>query len=77
MKSETRYTRKGKIIIDTVTGEAKEHKTVNAAKRASREIQMEEDKGLGRGVLQLTAIKAQKQEIQLDKATIARMRTGR
>lgn len=77
MKSETRYTRKGKIIIDIVTGKAKDHKSVNEAKRESHRIQMDEDKGLGHGVLQLTVVEAQKQEIQLDKATIARMRSGR
>ena len=76
LKSETRYTRKGKVIIDTVTGEGKDHKTINAAKRASREIQMNEDHGLGRGILQLTATKTERQEIQLGKDLIKRLRSS-
>jgi hypothetical protein len=77
LKSETRYTRKGKVIIDLVTGENTGHKSLNAAKKASRELQQSEDGGLGRGILQLTQMTTGKVEIKLDRATVQRMRTGR
>ena len=43
------YVRKGKTITHKPTGESTTHKSINAAKRASRQLQMEEDGALGRG----------------------------
>jgi hypothetical protein len=46
-----RWIRKERIIQDVLNGEATDHKTINAAKRASRKLQLEADGALGRGSL--------------------------
>ncbi len=46
------YTRKGQQIINLVTGVVEDFKTVNLAKKRSRQIQMDADRDcLGRGTL--------------------------
>ena len=50
---ECKYERKGKNITTLETGVTDTHKTINAAKRESRRLQMAIDNGLGRGVLRL------------------------
>ncbi len=43
------HVRKGREIRSAVVGDAMMHPSINKAKKASRKIQMEQDKGLGRG----------------------------
>ncbi len=46
------YTRKGKQIINLDTGVVEDFRTMNLAKKRSRQIQMDADKGcLGRGTV--------------------------
>ena len=45
----TKYVRLSSTIIDTKTQKRTNHKFINAAKRASRKLQMELDGALGRG----------------------------
>lgn len=52
MKKVT-HTRKGKQVIDLGTGEVEDHKTINAAKKRSKAIQLSADGALGRGTLRL------------------------
>lgn len=48
---ETLYERKGRVIINLKTKEAKHHESNNLARRASRQIQIEADRALGLGTL--------------------------
>ena len=48
---EATHTRKGKIIIALDTGAVEDHKSVNAAKKASHKLQ---PAGLGRGLVRRT-----------------------
>ena len=43
------YERNGKVLTNLANGERPPFKSVNAAKRASRKLQMELDGALGRG----------------------------
>ncbi len=43
------HVRKGREIRSASPGDAKMHPSINKAKKASHKIQMEQDKGLGRG----------------------------
>jgi hypothetical protein len=45
------WSRKGKTVINLVTGVVEEFKTINQAKKRSHQIQMEVDNGLGRGTV--------------------------
>ena len=54
---KTLYVRKGKTITHIETGQTlPKLNSINAAKRKSREIQMDEDGALGRGTLRLIKI---------------------
>ena len=46
---DTTHVRKGREIRSAKPGEAKMYNSVNQAKKASRAIQMKQDKGLGLG----------------------------
>lgn len=56
------FTRKGKQVINLSTGEVKDFKTINQAKSHSHTLQMEADKGLGRGTLRRIARKRKQRE---------------
>ena len=47
------YERKGAAIKDLRSGEIKDHKFINAAKRESRSLQVAADGALGRGSLKV------------------------
>lgn len=74
---EARFTRKGHHIINLESGEAKEHNSVNEAKKASRKLQMDEDHGLGRGTLRITNVEQERASIKLSEEVKRKMRTGR
>lgn len=46
---DTIYTRKGKSIKNLETGKIEGFKSISQAKRKSRKLQLDLDKGLGRG----------------------------
>ncbi len=73
------YARKGKTIINLTTGVVEPYKSLNAARKASRHIQLAADNGLGRGTLRLQRYKQQTKwtapVLSID--TILRMRSGR
>jgi len=48
---QPKYKRNNKTITDLATKQKTVYKFINEAKRASREIQIREDGGLGRGTL--------------------------
>lgn len=48
---QAEYTRKGKQLINLTSGVVENFKRVNQAKRASRGIQMDADRALGRGTV--------------------------
>lgn len=52
MKPAT-HVRKGREIRSAVPGDSKMHSSINAAKKASRKIQMTQDKALGRGSVKM------------------------
>lgn len=51
--SEHKYTRVGNTIIDESTRQKETFKYINQAKRKSRRLQMDADRGLGRGTVRL------------------------
>ncbi|MEE8598592.1 MAG: hypothetical protein V3S69_03645 [Dehalococcoidales bacterium] len=73
---EATHIRKGKNIID-LSGGGEKYKSFNAAKRASRKIQMNADGALGRGTVQVRSIKRDFTSRQLSPEAIQRIRSGR
>lgn len=57
------YVRKGSSIKNLATGENKEYNTINAAKKASANIQ-KENGGLGQGSVQMEFHKNQRRSIE-------------
>ncbi len=53
MKTKTKYIRKGQTIEDLETGKHTDHKTINAAKRASHKLQEAAGGHLGSGVVRV------------------------
>ncbi len=49
----TQYIRTGKQVKNVITGVVEGFKTINEAKRLSWALQTTEDKGLGRGTVQV------------------------
>ena len=66
---QAEYMRRGKVIINLATGEAKDHSSINAAKRASHGLQMRSDGRLGAGTLRLEGYE-QQSKLKLTKAAL-------
>lgn len=74
---EATHMRRGKVIIDLATGEAKDHSSVNKAKRASRQMQMSADGRLGAGTVRLDTKAKRMGALELTKAMIKGLRSRR
>ncbi len=56
----TTHVRKGREIRSSDPKDAKMYESINLAKKASRKIQMAQDKGLGRGTVKVILFTARK-----------------